>query len=93
MSEGEKESGSERVVSLQISLREAFFVHQVRPFASLRVAKEGDFIVDDKYTIEIGGKNKTSEQFRDIPNAYIAADDVEYGHKNKIPLWMFGLLY
>lgn len=75
------------------ALRETFFVHQVRPVASLRVAKEGDFIVDDKYTIEIGGKNKTSEQFRDIPNAYIAADDVEYGHKNKIPLWMFGLLY
>lgn len=75
------------------ALRETFFVHQVRPVAPLRVAKRGDFIVDEKYTIEIGGKNKTEEQIKNIQNAYIVADDVEYGHHNKIPLWMFGLLY
>jgi len=23
----------------------------------------------------------------------VAADDIEYGHGNKIPLWLFGFLY
>lgn len=75
------------------ALRETFFVHQVRPVHSLRLAKERDFIVDENHTIEIGGKNKTDKQIRNLENAYIAADDIEYGYGNKIPLWMFGLLY
>ena len=28
-----------------------------------------------------------------IPNSYLAIDDVEIGHLNRVPLWMFGLLY
>lgn len=75
------------------ALRETFFVHQVRPARTLRLAKQGDFIVDEAHTIEIGGKNKTYKQIRNLENAYIAADDIEYGYGNKIPLWMFGLLY
>lgn len=75
------------------ALRETFFVHQVRPVHSLRLANQGDFIMDENYTVEIGGKNKTDKQIRTLDNAYIAADDIEYGYGNKIPLWMFGLLY
>lgn len=75
------------------ALRETFFVHQVRPAHSLQVAKQGDFIVDENYIIEVGGKNKTNKQIRYLDNAYIASDDIEYGYKHKIPLWMFGLLY
>lgn len=75
------------------SLRETFFVHQVRPAHSLRLANQGDFIVDNTHTIEVGGKNKTTKQIHSLENAYIAADDIEYGYGNKIPLWMFGLLY
>ena len=45
------------------------------------------------YTIEVGGKNKTNEQVKYEENAYIAADGIEFGYKNKIPLWMFGLTY
>ena len=30
---------------------------------------------------------------KDIPNSYLAMDDIEIGHLNRIPLWMFGLLY
>ena len=25
--------------------------------------------------------------------SYLAVDDTEIGHKNRIPLWMFGMLY
>jgi len=50
-------------------------------------------LVDEKYIFEIGGKNKNYNQIKDIPNSYIAADDVEIGFGNKIPLWLFGFLY
>jgi len=30
---------------------------------------------------------------KDIPNSYVVANDMEIGYGNKIPLWMFGLLY
>jgi len=43
----------------------------------------GDFLVEGKYTFEIGGKNKSFNQIKDL----------EIGFANKIPLWLFGFLY
>jgi predicted AAA+ superfamily ATPase len=74
------------------SARETFFVNQLNAVSNVILAPQGDFIVD-KYTFEVGGKNKTFDQIKDIPNSYVVADDIEIGHKNKIPLWMFGMLY
>lgn len=75
------------------SLRESFFVSQVKINSSLKYAKIGDFIVNDKYLFEIGGKNKDFSQIKDIENSFLALDDIEVGFKNKIPLWLFGFLY
>lgn len=47
----------------------------------------GDFLVDEKYIFEIGGKNKGFE------NSFVAADDIEIGFRHKLPLWLFGFLY
>jgi hypothetical protein len=55
--------------------------------------KQGDFRVDWMYTFEIGGPQKTKKQIKDLENAFIASDDIEYGYQNKIPLWLFGFLY
>lgn len=55
--------------------------------------KEGDFIIDNRYLFEIGGKGKGFAQIRDIPDSFVAADDIEFGYGNKIPLWLFGFLY
>lgn len=55
-------------------------------------AKQGDFSVYEN-TFEVGGKSKTDQQIKNTPNTYIAADGIEVGHKNKIPLWLFGFLY
>ena len=55
--------------------------------------KRGDFMVDDKYLFEIGGKGKTFRQIADIPNSFVVNDGVEVGIGNKIPLWLFGFLY
>jgi len=73
--------------------REVFFYNQVSSKYNIIASKESDFFVDDKYTFEIGGKNKDFSQIADIDNAYLAIDDIEVGVFNKIPLWLFGFLY
>jgi len=50
-------------------------------------------MVDEKYLFEIGGKDKDKKQITGSNNAFIAADNIEYGYGNKIPLWLFGFLY
>ena len=62
--------------------------------------KKGDFLVDNRYLFEIGGKNKGFKQtsvplegIKDIENSFVVADDIEVGSGNKIPLWLFGFLY
>ena len=75
------------------TLRETFFANQLRYASTVEAAVAGDFIVDGRYTFEIGGAGKTMQQIAGVEDAYIAADDIEYGTSNRIPLWMFGLLY
>ncbi len=75
------------------SLRESFFVSQLKINHSVKYAKKGDFIIDDTYTFEIGGKNKSFEQIKETKNSFVVADDIETGFGNKIPLWLFGFLY
>ncbi|MEA3494439.1 MAG: AAA family ATPase [Bacteroidota bacterium] len=75
------------------SIRETFFLNQLKQNHVVTYPKQGDFLVDNKYLFEIGGKNKTQKQIKGIKNSYIAADDIEYGYKNIIPLWLFGFLY
>ncbi|GHT14017.1 hypothetical protein FACS189426_19750 [Bacteroidia bacterium] len=74
------------------SARETFFVNQLSAVADVILAPQGDFMVDN-YTFEVGGKRKTFDQIKDIPSSFVVADDIEIGHKNKIPLWLFGMLY
>jgi predicted AAA+ superfamily ATPase len=75
------------------SMRESFFISQVKIYHSLLYSNIGDFKVDNKYIFEIGGKNKSFKQIQDVKNSYVVSDDVEVGFGNKIPLWMFGFLY
>lgn len=75
------------------SLRETFFANQLGYKHHIEYAEQGDFLVDKKYVFEVGGKNKSKAQIENINQAYIAADEILYGYKNKIPLWLFGFLY
>ena len=75
------------------SIRETFFMSQVSHLHELSYPEKGDFKIDNKYTIEIGGKNKTKAQIANLNDAYLALDDIETGFGNRIPLWMFGFLY
>jgi predicted AAA+ superfamily ATPase len=75
------------------NLRETFFYNQLKVVAKITDAPKGDFTVDDNYVFEVGGGSKTFSQIAGIPNAFLAADDIEIGFANKIPLWLFGFLY
>jgi len=75
------------------TMRETFFFNQLRVNHSPLYSDRGDFVVDNKYTFEIGGKHKTRKQITGIDNAFIAADNIEFSSQNKIPLWLFGFLY
>ena len=75
------------------SERETFFVNQLAYHHQIEYAKQGDFLIDRTYTIEVGGQSKDGKQIADVPNAFIAADGIEYALGNKIPLWLFGFLY
>ncbi|MDD2735021.1 MAG: AAA family ATPase [Desulfuromonadaceae bacterium] len=84
------------------ALRELFFVNQLRNAHSIHplllestveLAGSGDFIVNGQHTFEIGGKKKGFKQVSGVADAFVVADDIETGFKNKIPLWIFGFLY
>ena len=75
------------------NIREAFFANQLSQSNSLSYHNKTDFLVNNTYAIEIGGKEKSKRQIKDLKNAYIVADDIEYGYQNKLPLWLFGFLY
>ena len=73
--------------------RETFFINQVSNGHRLTYPKRGDFMVDDTYLFEIGGKQKGFKQIADLPNSFVVNDNVDVGIGNKIPLWLFGFLY
>ena len=75
------------------TIRETFFLNQLKYLHKINYPKQGDFIIDNKYTFEVGGKNKTGKQIKDIENLYIVQDNIEIGFANRIPLWLFGFLY
>jgi predicted AAA+ superfamily ATPase len=75
------------------SIRESFFANQLGYKHALSYVEQTDFLVDNTCHFEIGGKSKNTKQIRELTNAFVAADDIEFGYKNTIPLWMFGFLY
>jgi len=75
------------------NIRESFFFNQVKALHKVTATIHGDFLVDNRYIFEIGGRNKKYSQIANIANSFVAADDLEIGYKNTIPLWLFGFLY
>jgi uncharacterized protein len=75
------------------SLRETFFLNQISLRHQVTLPKQGDFFVDNKYTFEVGGKNKSLKQIANIDMGFIVSDNIDHGFQNKIPLWIFGFLY
>ncbi|WP_111670144.1 ATP-binding protein [Algoriphagus litoralis] len=72
------------------NLRETFFLNQVGYLHQLTLPKNGDFLIDHKWNIEVGGIGK---ELPKAENHLVASDGIETGLNSKIPLWIFGFLY
>lgn len=71
------------------NLRTTFFYNQVGYQHTIKSSEIADFKVDGNYHFIVGGKYTDLEQ----NGIYAAADMIETGSENKIPLWLFGFLY
>lgn len=76
------------------TLRECFVVNQLSVNHTVEYGKnQGDFRVDNRWTFEVGGHDKSFDQIADIPDSYVLADAMEYPIGKKLPLWIVGLTY
>ncbi|MBE6323811.1 MAG: ATP-binding protein [Bacteroidales bacterium] len=75
------------------TIRETFFINQIKQVLPVSYPAKGDLLVDKQYLFEVGGASKTFDQIKDESNSFLAVDNTEIGSGNRIPLWMFGLLY
>jgi uncharacterized protein len=76
------------------NLRETFFLSQLSVSHKINYSSSGDFIVNDKYLFEVGGKTKSTKQIRHIKNSFRVLDDVDYSASpDTLPLWLFGFMY
>jgi len=70
------------------TVRETFFASC---FETIHYSDIGDFRVGD-IIFEIGGREKSFKQIKDVPQSYVVVDTDYTMEKNKIPLWLFGLM-
>ena len=74
------------------NLRETVFLTTMQTTQEVTSSSLADFKIGN-YTFEVGGKNKGQKQIQGIEDAFIVKDNIEYGYKNILPLWAFGLTY
>ncbi len=75
------------------NIRETFFINQLSGMHALTLPDSADFLVDNRYLFEIGGAHKTRKQLQQAENVFVLRDQIETGHSNILPLWLFGFLY
>lgn len=72
------------------NVKEAFLLNQIRVFHEVTASQISDFQVND-FTFEIEEKNRAKKQIQGVKYAFIIKD--EFGYRNTILLWHFGLMY
>ena len=76
------------------NVRETFVVNQLTAKHNVEYSKtQGDFLVDRKFTIEVGGEDKDFRQIKGVPDSYVLADNIETAFGHKLPIWTIGFLY
>jgi predicted AAA+ superfamily ATPase len=71
------------------NLRTTFFYNQVGHSNLVTSSDKFDFKVNGEYEFTVGGKYTKA----DGKNRFAAADMIETGDANTIPIWLFGFLY
>ncbi len=74
------------------NLRETFFFNQMSVKNEVIASKKADYVVNG-YIFELGGKSKKQNQIENDGKSFLVKDDIEFGYRNVIPLWAFGLNY
>jgi predicted AAA+ superfamily ATPase len=74
--------------------RELFFIQSLQNSGiDIFYSKQGDYRTRNT-VFEIGGKNKTKEQLKDVEGpCYLVKDELLHPLKGEIPLFLFGFLY
>jgi predicted AAA+ superfamily ATPase len=77
------------------NINETFLANQLSFRSVLTVTGNGSLLTDSGILFDIQKENSTAKKAQDgkFNNRYIAADNLEFGNGNVIPLWMFGFLY
>ena len=68
------------------TIRETMFLSWLKDNYKVCSSKVSDFEIDG-ITFEVGGRNKTGKQLKEVANGY------EYAAGSVIPIWMFGFVY
>lgn len=81
-------------VAVHQTARETFVVNQLGYMNEVEYGKKtGDFKINGRYILEVGGEGKTYDQIADVPDSFILADGIETPYRSKLPLWIVGFLY
>jgi len=75
------------------TMRETFVSSMLSSTHHLSMPTKGDVLVDGKYLFEVGGPSKGYKQIAGVKDSFVVRDGIDVGSDNKIPLWLFGLLY
>ncbi|MFN4082180.1 MAG: ATP-binding protein [Bacteroidia bacterium] len=84
LSENKPESGT---------VREVFFNNQLNALHRVNHSRSNDFLIDKKYTFEIGGKNKKLNKNIEADKTWLVKDEITHPVGNNLPIWVFGFLY
>ena len=74
------------------NVRETFFFNQMRVNQEVITSSASDFQIQG-CTFEVSGRKKGQKQIEGLIRGYVVKDEIEYGHGNVIPLWIFGFGY
>lgn len=70
----------EQYIPLEGTIRETFAAAMIGNAGyRLHYPPKGDFLVEDRYLFEVGGKNKSFGQIANVPENFVLGDDEEYG--------------
>ncbi len=69
-------------------VRETYFINC---FKDIYYSDIGDF-QHQEYIFEVGGKNKTFSQIKDVKKRFLAIDIDFTSNEKKIPLWLFSFI-
>lgn len=75
------------------TVRDVFFYSQLSGLHVVSQSKEADFLVDNEFIFEVGGRNKGTSQIKGIGNSWLVKDDIVHPAGRAMPIWLFGFLY